>query len=530
MKKSILSGLLACSLCFWGCYEDKGSYDYLPVNKVTISMPSAAIVAVMGDTLRYFPAITFANPNDTLGFEYWWEYRGFQGTNPKHEIIWEGRELHYMPRIVGAQILQFCVKEISSGVITVASLSVNGGSLYTKGWLILTETGGKSELAFVRPDRAMPGDATSQRSYVPYFNLYSSLFPGESLGSGPIAIRQAFSMRGIGEVFYVLQENESACLNGVSYQKEIKLSQEFVGGQPAGLIPIDYYQGHYSNILLNIDHKAYFRCPYYGSNTDFFTYSFANFPMEYQGKTLKIDRIIPSVAERVFHYAVYDKENKRFLWIYAGSVAGGLLHSTISNPPLTGELLDYNNTGDAEILYTSFYNEALVGSLGVAYNITVYAKGGEIYTQRCRSEGGQNLTTFPATGETLTEVVNNTFPNKEYITPDTKYYQLKTRTYLFFATGSTVYWYDHFSNQVHAFYDFPGDEVVDMSSNPQESELGVLLKNGKFVTLDIVNEHLMGTNNKLYEINIPGDRMVDLDYKFPNLTSYTSRTSATYWD
>jgi hypothetical protein len=524
MKKSLLIGIVACALCAQACYEDKGHYDYLPVNKVTITMASSTLTANMGDTLYFTPTIAFADPNTNPDdFEYWWEYTGNMGLLGHHEVICEGMELRFVPRMVGQQNVQLCVREKSSKTITTAGMSINGGSIFAKGWLILREEGGESKLSFVLPDRASPGDMTSERVFVPYLDLYGQLFPGESLGTGPIVLRQAFSGRGIQTVFYVIQENESACFNGVSFAREINLAQEFIGGAPAGFAPRDYFQGHYSNMVLNADGTVYYRCPYYGSNTDLFTYSFANFPMEYQGRLLKIDRIIPGMAERIFFHAVYDKENKRFLWVYAGNATtgGSLLPADFT---AEGQYLDYNDVGDAEILYTAFYNEALVGSSGSAYNITLYTRGGNTYVQRCHGTGGQQLSVVISLP--LDEIQHAAFSGQAYLSPDTKYYQLKTRTYLFFATGNQLYWYDHLVGTTRLFYTFPaGDEVIDMDSNPQESELGVVLSSGKFVALDIENDRLMGIDNKIYEIAIPG-RIVDLEYKFPTMSAYTGRTSA----
>jgi hypothetical protein len=529
MKKHLLLiGIVLGAFCQQACYEDKGNYDYLPVNKVTITLSSSALNANMGDTLYFTPTITFADPDTNPDdFEYWWEYTGNLSLLGHREVICEGRELRFVPRLVGSQNVQICVREKSSKTITTAIMTINGGSVYVKGWLILREEGGESKLTYVRPDRSVPGDLTSERVYVPYIDLYGQLFPGESLGSGPIVLRQAFSGRGIQTVFYVIQENESACFNGVSYAREIKLAQEFIGGAPAGFAPRDYYQGHYSNMVLNADGTVYFRSPYYGSNTDFFTYSFANFPMEYQGRLLKIDRIIPSMAERIFFHAVYDRENKRFLWVYAGqsTTGGSLLPADFT---ASGEYLDYNNTGDAEILYSSFYNQMASGFNGQAQNITLYTRGGNTYVQRCRGTGGQMLSVV--TSIPVEDIQHALFSGQAYLSPDTKYYQLKTRTYLFFATGNQLYWYDHLAGTTHLFYTFSaGDEVIDMDSNPQESELGVVLTSGKFVTLNIENDRLMGADNKIYEIAIPG-RIVDLEYKFPTMGAYTGRTSANNWD
>ncbi|MDR0544574.1 MAG: hypothetical protein LBG30_04420 [Odoribacteraceae bacterium] len=530
MKKIlILSALLLACFCYQACYEDKGKYDYLPINKVTITFDAYTLTAYLGDTLKYTPKITFEDPSDTLGFEYWWENKGNMGLLGRREVINEGRELRFLAPIVGQQNIQICVREISSGYITEGSVSINAVSRYSKGWLILREDAGQSKLSFILPERSVPGDNTSPHVYTPYVDLYSTLYPDAALGSGPVALSQMLGSRGLMTAFYILQQSGSACFNGVSYQQELLLSQEFVGGSPANLQPIDYMHTGYVAMLMNADHAVYFRSPYYGSNTDFFTYSFANFPMEHQGKLLNVEFFIPSVAGYAFFTAAYDKEGKRFLWIYAGNVTTGGAILPAPAFTLPGEYLDYNNTADANVLYSAFYNEALVGSLGQSHNITVYERGGNYYVQRCRGTGGQQLSVLPAE-QPLYDFTNNPFPNPGFLSANTKFYQLKTRAYLFFATGNNIYWYDHLGGSARLFYTLPaGAEVVAMSSNPQETELGIALSNGKFVIIDVSNERLMENDTKLYEIDLPG-RVVDMEYKFPSMSALQSRTYESQWD
>jgi hypothetical protein len=529
MKKSIITtAILALALVYQACYEDKGDYNYAPTNAVTIDMRAYTINAYLGDTLRYTPTITFADPSDTTGFEYWWENKGAMGLLGRHEIINQGRELRFGNPIIGSQNVQICVRETRTGVITTAQISVNGVSRYAKGWLVLREESGESKLAFILPERSTPGDLTSARVYVPIPDLYAQLFPGVTLGRGPVAIRQGFSQRGDGAILYVLQDDETVCLNGVSYARAINLAQEFVGGAPAYLAPRDYYQGHYANIVLNADNTAYFRTVYYGSNTDLFTYSFANFPMEYQGELLKIDRVIPSIAERAYFFAIHDRENARVLFLYAGNaiLAGSALPTFVDNYP-AGEHLEYHDLDDADLLHAAFYNEQL-GMMCSAESIVLYRRGGKTYVQRALVAGEQM--SMSTGGLNISAVTNAEFSGQAYLAANTKYYQLKTRQYLFFATGNQLYWYEFSTGVTRPFHAFPaGSEVVDISSNPQESELGVILSTGKFITLDIVNERLMGTDNQLYEVNIPG-RLVDLEYKFPSLGGYSNRASQSNWD
>ncbi|MDR0544434.1 MAG: hypothetical protein LBG30_03685 [Odoribacteraceae bacterium] len=506
------------------CYEDKGNYDYLPANKVSVVNFPSTLNASMGDTLRYTPTIAFANPDDTTGFEFWWEYKGLYGELGHYEKICDGRELRFVPRLIGSQSLQFCAEETRVGVITSFNMYVNGGSVYAKGWLVLREEGEESKLSYIRPERSIGGDVTSERVYVPYLDLWGRLFPGESIGRKPVALRQIIGSGSVGSAFYIIQD-ETACFNGLSCKKEILLSREFLGGAPAGLAPRDYYQGGYSSMILNGDRTIYYR----GANpSSFFVNAFANFPMKSRGEIVRADRIIPGMADMSHFFALFDEERGKFLWVYTGNASAGGTVLGAPSPALPGEYLDYNDAGNAEILYSAFYDEGSSGSDRTTRHITLYRRGEDLRVQRCKGTIAQ-LATLPE-AYPLSEFENDPFPDKRLVSTNTKYYQLKTRTYLFFATGNNLYWYDHLSKVARLFHTFPdAPEVVKMASNPQESELGVVLSNGKFVILNIENDRLMAADNKLYEIDLPG-RVVDMEYRFPNSSSYTGRTLTSNWD
>jgi hypothetical protein len=520
MKKTIFFIVaLAVGLCC-ACYEDKGNYDYLPTNKVDIDFGEGVYTlnAYLGETFYYTPKVTFADPTDTTGFEYWWENRGMWGLLGHHEVICEGRELQFLPPIVGSQTVALCIREPSTGVITSGTISINAVSRFADGWLILREESGDSKLSFVLHD-AITGD------YVPYVDIYPELFPDEPLGRGPVAIRQGFSGRGSECILYVIQD-ETVCLDGISYKKEVLLSQEFVGGAPQGLAPRDYFQGHYANLLLDANGSVYFRCPYYGSNTDFFTYSFANFPMMHEGTELKIDRIIPCVAENTFFLAVYQTTPNRVLFMFANneSLAGGLVPARVDS--YTGTYLDYNDMGNAELLYTSFYNMQMSGWNGAADNIMLYRdKNGDVHIQRCSVEGDQMASVLPA-GIPVTNVRSIPFSGQSFINANTRYYQTRkgSTPYLFFATGNNLYWYNLDTDQTSQCYTLPaGSEVIRMNCNRTGSELGLALTNGQFIILDISYATLSGGSAALlYEsATLPGT-IIDMEYKYSSLGAYTS--------
>jgi hypothetical protein len=274
------------------------------------------------------------------------------------------------------------------------------------------------------------------------------------------------------------------------------LEQEFLGGTPAGFVPRDYIQNNYACFVLNADGKVYFREPYNGIGTTFFTYQFPNFPMEYQGKEIRADQLIPGVQCVSNIAGLYDKNNRRILWRNVSNYSVGIVTPKMSE---SVEQLDFNDLGTAELLFCDVQN---AGDIRV-----LYRKDGKVFVQKCiGTVSTPNLLVTGVTNRELSET------DQAYFTANTHYYLLRKRPYLFLSTDNKLFFYDLDAHRVTTFYTFAaGENVVDMSSNPQASELGVVLSNGKFVTLDITNEHLMNTHI-IGEKTVPG-KIVDLEYK-----------------
>ena len=76
MRKTIIFWGIVCSWLLSGCYEDKGNYDYIEVNEVTVTVKPAntyTIYGYLGEELTVVPELTFQNPSDTLEFDYAWK-------------------------------------------------------------------------------------------------------------------------------------------------------------------------------------------------------------------------------------------------------------------------------------------------------------------------------------------------------------------------------------------------------------------------------------------------------------------------
>jgi hypothetical protein len=495
MKKIILFVAAACILCLQACYKDKGHYDYQPANKVTITMPEE-INAYLGEVFTYAPEIAFADPADTTGFEYWWEYMGVYSNLDHREVINEGRTLRFNPEEVGVQDVQLCVKDPRVGVTTTASMKIAVISRYMKGWLILCNEAGESKLSFVRPERNEEGN----RVYTPFPDLYGSIYPDDRLGSNPLILCQQVTSSE--DVNVYLLQDRSTLLNGTSYFKMIDLEDALAGDLPAGFHPVEITQNNQNRGMIRDASGALLI--YSGGR-------FSNIPMQHAGQTLNVKKIIASREYMTMFSALI--EDDRVLWLYTPSAIQSEIMTTIMPSDIVGDYLDFNDLNGVDILYSTFYGESYYS----ANNITLYAKGGNIHVQQCHVDQSWSDQAFVVSNLNCIE-----FPGKARVTASTKYFQLRTRNFLFFSGGNELFYYNLLTGDATRFYTFaPGETVVDMDSNPQESELGVALSSGRFVTLDILLEHLT-RGTLLYEIDLEGSP-VDLEYKYTDLMDFYYR-------
>lgn len=92
------------SLCYiffmlimvYGCYDDKGNYDYKELDELSISLPAKSYSRLFGEKLQITPVIETMIPETDLKYE--WEFYGKDGDNywSKYIPVYEGKELDYV--------------------------------------------------------------------------------------------------------------------------------------------------------------------------------------------------------------------------------------------------------------------------------------------------------------------------------------------------------------------------------------------------------------------------------------------------
>lgn len=516
MEKISLSLVFVILFALSSCYEDKGNYDYVESNDVTVTLRPTSAVGYLGERYVYYPEIEFSDETDTTNFEYWWEFTG-TSSEAGYDTICLGRELNFVPDVLGRYNTRLCVKELATGVITTAKLQLRIQSPYGKGWTILTEKEGRSSLSFVRPGY----DLEDKRIYTPYVDVYAQLHPEDVLGQNPYRLKQVMNSEEC--MILLMQNNDPIYLDGGSLEKMMTMDKEFVGeAYPENLVIKDFFYGTGQDAVLSEDGSLYTRnYMQQGEYQPFFSCAFANVPVEFGGKRLDVESICYTMPSQAQFFGLHDAKEKRLLWaITGGSDQGAILGSNmISGADPTQEFIDLNNFGDYDLLFAGTLEENNQDGNGNASLVTLFKNDLGIKMQQQKA-----TLVWSPTALDISEIELKNFSGENYISEDTKYLLLSTRPYLFFSTEGVIYWYDLIAGITKDFYVLPqGVEVVKMDGNPQESELGVLLDNGTFIILNIENEMLY-SSEKIYELNDLGIG-IDLMYKYPNWIDYLFRNS-----
>lgn len=515
MKKIMI---LAAALALSACFGDKGNYDYHPLPEVTITS-MADIPAYAGEELPFTPEVTFAEGDSESNYEFHWMKTS---PAPSEPIRKEGKTLLLNETTVERQIWMLFVTNKATQVSTTQNFYFNVQAAYGRGWLLLADDGGSTTLHYIRPEYEDPTTKLI-RKFVS--------FPSASTGLGTQP-KQLWQNLGGANPWPILiaQGSGDLSINGGTLLRELDLSEEFVGGMPTGFHLKQYVtlgiggSGPGLNHVLSEDGNTYVR---EGAGDDFVN-EFTNFPVEYQGAPLKVERLIDTRAYSGSFICVglVDAVNKRVMWQNADNrlmnQRGIMVPSVMAAPVgvVDADVFDFTNFGDKTLLWVDLYPPG--GALRMFYK-----KGADYYIQNTSIAANRSATVQV----TVTPTRNEKFAGAEFLSDDTKFFQLETRDMLFFANGNKLYLYYPAPNTVHLIHTFAaGENVVAMASNPQESELGCYLSNGSFVAVNISTAKLLDGEITGRIDALPGTP-VSMVYKFLAPYGYSQRArGGTYND
>ena len=226
MKIKYIVAVVSLFMSLSSCYEDKGNYDYMPMNDIDITVTAEKSSFVLGDVVKIEPEMHFAldKPTPDAELEYKWTYDS--------KLIGEERVLNWTADMIASnKDLRLAVYDKNTGVTYYGSTYISVTSPFTaNGWLILSEDENKKTLlTYMRQS----WDKDDKMTCEVVRDIYGTQNDGESLGTEPISMNVHY-------VGYLDGEDKTGWVwigqkggqgfvdvSGSSYKKEAELSKLF---------------------------------------------------------------------------------------------------------------------------------------------------------------------------------------------------------------------------------------------------------------------------------------------------------------
>ena len=141
--------LLLSIVLFTSCFDDKGNYDYIDINEVTISGFEKSTYTVISyiDTLRINPDVKGTLSSKDEDFEYSWkiipENLDFANVEEGEDFIVSQEKNLNLPIYLnaGKYICFYLVKDKASGVVYKHKFVLQARTTTSEGWLVLGDNG-----------------------------------------------------------------------------------------------------------------------------------------------------------------------------------------------------------------------------------------------------------------------------------------------------------------------------------------------------------------------------------------------------
>lgn len=501
MKRFILFFLFV-NFCFSACYEDKGKYDLVDYNDVTLNVVTSLTKKsiVLGDTVRIVPKMTWKYPDrDTLAYDYRWE----MGLG---NVVSTDRNFEYIPTSCGQFDVNFYMTDRQTGLVFHDShTSIEVKSPYKVGWLILSEKDNRTSLSYVRRDSWKDEDKKIHYEWVAYPDVYATLYPDSPLGTGPLKLENMITGGEVDEVMVVQRTGGAYYLSGMDFAKVLALHEEFPGSTyPAGLEPVEVRNGGWQDFVLSANGDVYWkRNP--GAEIQHVA-AFIDIPLYFSGTTNggQITQFFDLDTRDCGVVLMYDEGNNRVVGratrFNSNSDSRPVEFTYAPDDPNVVKLTDLTGY---KIMYLGDYAK------GSGLNIILKEEStGNYYYQNM----GFNNSSFK-----ISNCTQELFAGSNVISDNTVYFRIRPSSYLFMGEGSKLYFYDVNTKIVKLFADYTNGNVVEILQDADAGEIGVALDDGNFYIYELSTEVLAdenpGEKGLLFHVSDLG-RIVDIEWKW----------------
>jgi len=501
MKIINIGILLMCISIFSGCYKDKGNYDYVELNEIEISGLKESYDLFILDTLRLEPEIDYTlvnNPN--VSYKWTLGLDKVVGTEKNLEFVVPND----IPRI---EHLLLTVSDNTTGISKRASVLIVSEQLYSKGWLILSEKDGKSDLSFIRRDDVYDDEVEEDYKYTEFFDVYSSP-QNEGLGSVPLQIHEHWRS-GMGNTnghIMLVQKGGQGCVDlfGGNLSKSFNTDQEFMA-LPADYDPKEVFYAEEFSYILNEDGKVFSRKNI--SKKAYYSGYYSDYPLSFvddgELKEMVIDQFVPNVRYRDCGFILaFDDIKNRFLLIsdydYSRGDKSGTILTMGSNAYPNQTYIPLHDTGDNQHIYSSAYQGTSSAYTGL-YNIFKTPEGKFIEQQfeiKFDKKYARSVLIKPKAAREIPSAYIN--ENSIVDVPDGGSGYGSTNVYI--SNGNKLSYYNRIGGDevnIFDYYTFDSDIISIDDQHYQNRRLCVGLANGDVYIMDVTDEAVAGKTEKL---------------------------------
>jgi hypothetical protein len=466
MRNLIVYILAGLSLCAGSCYKDKGNYGYNSPAKPVVTGLDSVYPAIVGDSLIIAPSITIAS-KAKLGYEW----RIMVGGDSLRTDYYYSPQLRILFAL-SAQLYaaRLTVIDSSNGMKYFFPFLIQGSTIYSNGYVILSKDNGTSQLSFATPNGTIqPG-------------IYSAINKTELPPNGQqiVGTYHKYINNGMLFNYWVLcsqGDNPGVELDPNSLQKVRTLKDNFFN-PPAAIAPGYFVNNDNNATMFGVLNGQLWAGAF---QTSPFSPVYDQFSLPATGSYQIFNKAIinPNAGPGIFlGYEVNKRQIVAFTNYgslgYAGT--GYQKIDTAWDPTNIGlDVLDFEQPD--------------------GFNGYVFGRNAHdsVY-EYC-------FTATPAGPVMLTTLYKRPFPRQDLIKPDTKWIGSKFNVF-YFTSGATVYMYNPVNEEITVLgTDFGGKSIsmLKISADGNTLTTGI---DGSVLMLDVS----VGKNGQILKRidNIPG--------------------------
>ncbi|MCF6404650.1 hypothetical protein L3C95_17265 [Chitinophaga filiformis] len=228
MKKLLLYILSVFALS--SCYKDKGNYDYVDINEVSITGIDSLYTVNYGSVFSVKPILSFTKDNaaDTSAYRYMWlASLANTGQTANVDTLSYSRDLEERITLTsGKYDVFYRVTDKQTGVTFSKRFLITVVTSVYEGWLLLSEVNGGSRLDML---------SKGTEGYKPIYDLPGTIGAGLTLSGLPVEVKFArLTTAASGHTVFVSTTTGTHRLDGETLKWKSPLQTDFFSDLPAG--------------------------------------------------------------------------------------------------------------------------------------------------------------------------------------------------------------------------------------------------------------------------------------------------------